>query len=430
MFAQKIGTIILISAILSVFVSAGLAQAQLQQQTSGSSVNSVSAVVSTSSIMAPTDILSPPIGATKSTPINNLGQLKIADDPSKTAALRGTVDFRNGIYTTLSPLPRIVCNNTGVCTSLDLPTIDVNNYLQYTFNLFIALAAVAAVFMITLGGFQYMTTDALQGKEEGREKISNAVKGLILVLASFLILKTINPKFVDIPKNLVEPLNATGTSAALLATVNYDIDRDYIKRTSDAITTASQKIENNKMAVTKLQDELATLQKSGTATKEQIDVITEQIAQLKDDTQNNEQNIEATRAQSYMYQAYFSACSGPNASDASCRKVMSEINNTYELYKDKVGTDQKNTLTDQKSYYGADNKILLAKSDFNTEWNNTLPHDDKSLARLKVKYLGIAAKEVQTYARNGSNPVYAESLKSQYEITSNAINSVTLIPKL
>ncbi len=111
-------------------------------------------------------------------------------------------------YTTLSPLP-CISSPTVTCSGGNgslMNEVDINGYVQKMFNLFIALAGVAAVFMLVLGGFEYMTTDAFQGKENARARLSNAVKGLLLVLCSFLILRTINPKLVDIPNGLVAPL--------------------------------------------------------------------------------------------------------------------------------------------------------------------------------------------------------------------------------
>ncbi len=104
-------------------------------------------------------------------------------------------------YTPLAPLPDVSSENLQLAT-----TVDFKSYVTYAFNLLIALGAVAAVFMITWGGFEYMTTDAVNGKSEGLSKIQNAIYGLLLVLSSYLILKTIDPRFVNIPSTLVTPI--------------------------------------------------------------------------------------------------------------------------------------------------------------------------------------------------------------------------------
>ena len=116
-----------------------------------------------------------------------------------------------GQYTLLEPLPCIPskdANGKDVCTAgTQMQTVDFKTYVQYAFNLIIALAAVAAVFMIVMGGFKYTSTDSFTGKNEGRKMIEEAIKGLLLVLCAYLLLKTIDPRLVEIPVTLVEPLN-------------------------------------------------------------------------------------------------------------------------------------------------------------------------------------------------------------------------------
>jgi hypothetical protein len=75
--------------------------------------------------------------------------------------------------------------------------VDLGNYFGIMYKILIGLAGALAVIMIFFGGVQYMTTDALGEKEEARERISNAVIGLIIALGSYAILNTINPKLLD-----------------------------------------------------------------------------------------------------------------------------------------------------------------------------------------------------------------------------------------
>ena len=71
-------------------------------------------------------------------------------------------------------------------------------YLTGMVKLLIMVAGVLAVIMIMLGGIQYMSSDAISGKEEGKEKITQALFGLLLAIASWLILNTINPDLLII----------------------------------------------------------------------------------------------------------------------------------------------------------------------------------------------------------------------------------------
>lgn len=69
-------------------------------------------------------------------------------------------------------------------------------YLDGLVTILIGIAASLAVIFITIGGVQYITTDSLTGKESGKETINNALLGLLLALASWLILNTINPDLI------------------------------------------------------------------------------------------------------------------------------------------------------------------------------------------------------------------------------------------
>lgn len=72
-----------------------------------------------------------------------------------------------------------------------------NKYVNIFIKLSITIAAILAVIFIVLGGFKYMTSESLSLKEEGKDNIKNAIVGLILLSASFLILNTINPKILE-----------------------------------------------------------------------------------------------------------------------------------------------------------------------------------------------------------------------------------------
>lgn len=72
----------------------------------------------------------------------------------------------------------------------------VTEYLNTLFELSIAAGAVLAVLMIVRGGFEYMTTEASQGKGDAKSRITSALLGLFLLLAITLILYVINPALI------------------------------------------------------------------------------------------------------------------------------------------------------------------------------------------------------------------------------------------
>lgn len=72
-------------------------------------------------------------------------------------------------------------------------------YIATAFPLFLAVAVALAVVMIAWGGLQHMLSKVPGGKKDGTEKIQNAIWGLILALAAWLILYTINPQILNTP---------------------------------------------------------------------------------------------------------------------------------------------------------------------------------------------------------------------------------------
>ena len=74
---------------------------------------------------------------------------------------------------------------------------DPSIFFNGLFKFGIIIAGFLAVVMIAFGGIQYMSTDAIHGKSEGRERITYALMGLLLVLFSWILLNTINPDILS-----------------------------------------------------------------------------------------------------------------------------------------------------------------------------------------------------------------------------------------
>lgn len=92
-------------------------------------------------------------------------------------------------YELLAPLPIFgkVFNASGK---------SFGDYLSIMFTFFVSFAGVLAVVMLIFGGIQYMSTDAVSGKSDGISKMEQAIWGLLIVLASYVILNTVNPNLV------------------------------------------------------------------------------------------------------------------------------------------------------------------------------------------------------------------------------------------
>jgi len=70
-------------------------------------------------------------------------------------------------------------------------------YINYLYLFGLGLVGVAALISLVIGGFMYMLSDTVTTKDKAREYISGAIYGLILALAAYLILNTINPDLVN-----------------------------------------------------------------------------------------------------------------------------------------------------------------------------------------------------------------------------------------
>lgn len=102
----------------------------------------------------------------------------------------------------------------------------LGQYLNIIIRLAIGIAAVLAVVLIVMGGIQYMTTELVSGKEDGKRRITNAVLGLLVALGAYLILFTINPDLLKtelvIPETIIAYEGSPESSEAFkdLRTVN------------------------------------------------------------------------------------------------------------------------------------------------------------------------------------------------------------------
>jgi len=125
------------------------------------------------------------------------------------------------------------------------------------FNLVIALCAVVAVSMIVWGGFQYMTSFSPQVKGDGLEKVKGALLGLILILSSYIILRTIDPRLVEIPSTLVKPLSINYTPEGNNLLNNLAIQAEqYREKFTDylqEVNSSEQKIKDFKKQKQELQ---------------------------------------------------------------------------------------------------------------------------------------------------------------------------------
>src|SRR5258708_2626628 len=105
-----------------------------------------------------------------------------------------------GEYKLLQPLPCVYKDYCGKNYQNDTQFLTFNPgsktafgvYLNILIKLCIGIAAVLTMVMIMIGGIEYMTSELVSHKQEGRERITNAILGLLLALGAYTLLFTVN----------------------------------------------------------------------------------------------------------------------------------------------------------------------------------------------------------------------------------------------
>lgn len=103
-------------------------------------------------------------------------------------------------FTALAPIPGLTdAANTSVVNSESLA-----KFLNNLYMFLIGLAAAIAVVMIIWGGIEYSTQDVPGSKSSGKERIQQALLGLLLILSPVLVFSVINPSILNLSVNLPE----------------------------------------------------------------------------------------------------------------------------------------------------------------------------------------------------------------------------------
>ena len=97
-------------------------------------------------------------------------------------------------FVPLAPIPGL----TDIQYAPNGLAVFFNNLYKYL----IGLAAALAVIMIIWGGLEYSTQDSISKKSDGKQRIYDAIFGLVLVLSPALVFSIINPSILNLSLNL------------------------------------------------------------------------------------------------------------------------------------------------------------------------------------------------------------------------------------
>lgn len=158
-------------------------------------------------------------------------------------------------YELLAPLPGLQAlgvplnNETnegfedGVFTTEFTLGIWINRIIRFL----IGVIGLAAVVMIVVAGAQYMTTEAIGQKSDAKDRIVQALIGLVIALGIFVILNTINPYLLrvdpDIQEATLEYDDVTEAPLITDANGNTSYDYSYCSNGAPDITTGCPNCE-------------------------------------------------------------------------------------------------------------------------------------------------------------------------------------------
>jgi len=132
----------------------------------------------------------------------------------------------NPNYKLLVPLPN-PDNQADPLTNINVAEPSAfSKYLNLMIKIFIGICAVLSVIMIVIGGLEYMTSELISSKESGKQRITQAILGLLIALGAFALLNTIDPTLLksDLNPNIQNANIVTPPDLSPITTGEYCFD--------------------------------------------------------------------------------------------------------------------------------------------------------------------------------------------------------------
>lgn len=111
-------------------------------------------------------------------------------------------------FVPLAEIPGLTSREVTSVVNADSLALFFNNLYKYA----IGFAAALAVIEIIWGGLEISTKDSVSKNKDGKDRIQNAVFGLVLVLAPALVFSIINPAILNLSLNLPPLQTTTGST--------------------------------------------------------------------------------------------------------------------------------------------------------------------------------------------------------------------------
>lgn len=160
----------------------------------------------------------------------------------------------NSNYCMLAPLPGLG-DGSG---NLDV-TKGFGDYLLTIIQIVMGVIGVLCVLMIIIGGIEYMSTVSVGEKEGAKNRITSALLGLLLALSSYVILRTLNPKLVElgvtIPNAQLQLEGDEGPEESTITPTNLPSVDSVVIPSGTATELAKKILANPNVRFTVLKDE-------------------------------------------------------------------------------------------------------------------------------------------------------------------------------
>jgi hypothetical protein len=110
---------------------------------------------------------------------------------------------------------------------LNLNVVTGNSFGQYVAGAYrygISIVAVAATVMFTFGAFLYLLGSAITSIQKGKQYMTDAIIGLLIVMSASLIMRTLNPDTVTLSFVQVDALKSMAASNEYVLDMNAKVD--------------------------------------------------------------------------------------------------------------------------------------------------------------------------------------------------------------
>ncbi len=230
------------------------------------------------------------------------------------------------------------------------------NYLNIIFKAVIGICAVLALIMIVFGGIEYMTGGTASEKSGGKDKILNAILGLVILLGSYALLNTLNPQLLNVCLNLkpveivVKPIVDFDVSGA--QTYNgQPIKVNFDKEAYPAAKFAEQKTGVDRALVLAV---FAQETNSGANTGK-CNYQTANMNMKKDNTGRNELDYLKLIVGENNYQTINMSCSGGGSTHGGAIGYVQFLPSTWYKYRDQAAA----ILGQQPSAWNVNDALLM-----------------------------------------------------------------------